>query len=98
MAKAIGVMMKLDFERADIHGAAQRAVGDGCLRRPQTDAANVLLPEALFQRPKQVLFPAGSRWGVVNRQWNGECPKRTEAIVFAQAGGFDARPYGPGLC
>ena len=29
-----------------------------CLRRPQSDAADVLLPEALLQRPEQILLPA----------------------------------------
>ena|SRR6266705_2565941 len=36
------------------------------LRRAQSDDTDVLLPQALFQRPKQVLFPAGSRRGIVN--------------------------------
>lgn len=35
--------------------------------------ANVLLPQALFQRPKQVLFPSGSRRGIVNQEKNCGC-------------------------
>ena len=40
---------RLSVRYEDIYGAAQRAIRDDCLRRPQSDAADVLLPQALFQ-------------------------------------------------
>src|SRR5713226_10483675 len=52
---------RLSVRYEDVYGTAQRAVGNDCLRRAQSDGADVLLPQALFQRPKQVLFPAGGR-------------------------------------
>ena len=66
---------RLSLRYEDVHRAAQRAIGDDCLRRAQSDAADVLLPQALFQRPEQVVFPASSRRGTVNQKKNGVCSR-----------------------
>jgi hypothetical protein len=34
----------------------------------------------------------------MNTKRNEECLERKDAGAFAQAGGFDASPYAPGLC
>src|ERR1039457_2802944 len=50
---------RLPLRYEDLHGVAQCAVGDSRLRRLQSHAADVLLPQALLQRPEQILLPPG---------------------------------------
>src|ERR1700687_345706 len=56
---------RLSVRYEDIHGTAKCTGRDSGLRRNQPQAADVLLPEALLQRPKQILFCPGCRRGTV---------------------------------
>src|SRR6185312_888005 len=46
----------------DLYGTPQCAIRDHRLRRHKPAAADVLLPEAILQRPEQILFSATRRW------------------------------------
>ena len=55
--------IRLSLRHEDLHGTRECAVRRHRLRRHQSHAADVLLPEALLQRPQQILFHASCRQG-----------------------------------
>ena len=54
---------RLPFRHEDVHGTAQRTIDHHRLRWDQPNAADVLLPEALLQRPEPLVFQANSPKG-----------------------------------
>src|SRR6266849_2050310 len=56
---------RLPIRHEDVHGASQCAGDRSCLRRTQSQTADVLLLEALLQRPRSELFQAARGRSVV---------------------------------